>query len=186
MRLTGLELRRQLLHMTFGIVLIALLYFGIINNYHMVAILLGGLLVSKLCTLRRIPLASWVMDRFERKEFRTTFPGKGPIFFMIGSIIVLFLFPLNIALAAMVILSVGDAISHIAGKLLCKRTYKHLKSVEGTVVAIIASFFGVLIFVNFFAALAGTCLTLFFEDLKLGIEDNLFIPIVAAIIMSLF
>ena len=166
MRLTGLELRRQLLHMTFGIVLIALLYFGIINNYHMVAILLGGLLVSKLCTLRRIPLASWVMDRFERKEFRTTFPGKGPIFFMIGSIIVLFLFPLNIALAAMVILSVGDAISHMAG--------------------IIASFFGVLIFVNFFAALAGTCLTLFFEDLKLGIEDNLFIPIVAAIIMSLF
>ncbi|MAG77855.1 hypothetical protein CL616_03940 [archaeon] len=148
--------------------------------------LFTALLLSRLCVTKKIPFASWVMERFEREEYRNKFPGKGPIFFMIGSIIVLYLFPLNIALAAMVVLSVGDALSHIFGKLLSRRTYKHLKSVEGTLVAIVASFFGALIFVNVFAALAGVTLSLFFEDLKLGIEDNLFLPIVAAIIMSLF
>jgi dolichol kinase len=186
MRLSSLELRRQLLHMFFGIILVTLLYFQIINIYWMVIGLVTALILSKLCTIIRIPLASWVMDRFERKEYRNKFPGKGPIFFMIGSIIVLYLFPLNIALAAMVILSVGDAVSHIFGKLLAKRTYKYLKSVEGTLVAIVASFFGVLIFVNVFAAIAGVTIGLFFEDLKIGVEDNLFLPIVAAIIMSLF
>jgi len=152
----------------------------------MVGILVGGLTLSKLCTIKRIPLASWVMDKFEREEFRNTFPGKGPIFFMLGSIVVVYLFPLHIALAAMVILSVGDALSHIFGKLLSKRTYKEIKSVEGTLIGFIASFFGVLIFVNFGAALIGTALTMLFENMKLGIEDNFFIPIVAAIIISLF
>jgi len=186
MKLTSLELRRQLLHMFFGIFLIALLYFHIINVYWMILGVIVALILSKLCAVIRVPIASWVMDRFERPEFRHKFPGKGPIFFMMGSIIVLLFFPLHIALAAMVILSVGDALSHIFGKLLSKRKYKYLKSVEGTAVAIVASFFGVLIFVNIFAALAGVSLSLLFEDLKLGIEDNLFLPIVAAIIMSLF
>jgi len=186
MRLTSLELRRQLLHMGFGIVLITLLYFGILNIYLMIGGLTLALILSRLCTMTQIPIASWVMDRFERKEFRHKFPGKGPIFFMMGSIVVLYFFPLHIALAAMVILSVGDAVSHIAGKLLSRRSYKYLKSVEGTAVAIVASFFGVLIFVNFAAALVGVSVSLLFEDLKLGIEDNLFLPIVAAIIMSLF
>lgn len=172
--------------MFFGIFLIALLYFRVINVYWMILGLGFALILSKLCTMFRVPIASWVMDRFERPEFRNKFPGKGPIFFMIGSIIVLYFFPLHIALAAMVILSVGDAVSHIFGKLLSRRKYRYLKSVEGTAVAIFASFFGVLIFVNIFAAVAGVSLALLFEDLKLGIEDNLFLPIVAAIIMSLF
>ena len=186
MRLTSLELRRQLLHMGFGIVLITLLYFHVINLYIMIGGLALALILSKLCTMTRIPLASWVMDKFERKEYRHKFPGKGPIFFMVGSIIVLALFPLHIALAAMVVLSVGDAVSHIFGKLLSRKTYKYLKSYEGTAVAIVASFFGVLIFVNFFAALVGVSVSLLFEDLKLGIDDNIFLPIVAAIVMSLF
>lgn len=186
MRLSSLELRRQLLHLFFGVILVTLLYYHVISIYHMLAILIAGLILSKLCTIKKIPIASWVMDRFEREEYRNKFPGKGPIFFMIGSILVLYLFPLHIALAAMMVLSIGDALSHIFGKLLSRRTYTHLKSIEGTLVAIVASFFGALIFVNAFAALAGVSLSLIFEDLKLDVDDNLFIPIIAAVIMSLF
>ncbi len=152
----------------------------------MLAILISGVILSKLCAKYRIPIASWVMDRFERDEFRYTLPGKGPILFMIGSTIVLYLFPLKIALAAMMILSVGDAVSHIFGKLLSRRTYKYLKSVEGTLVAMVFSFFGALIFVNFAAALVGSILTMMFESIEFGVDDNLFIPIVAAVVMSIF
>lgn len=181
--ITRLEFRRQLLHMFFGIFLITMLYFGIFNIFHMLGILILGFILSKLCTITRIPIASWVMDRFERKEFRKTFPGKGPILFMIGSIIVLYFFPLKIALASMIILSVGDAASHIFGKLLSNRTYKYLKSVEGTIIGILFSFLFALIFVEFALALWASLISMGLEGFKFKLDDNIYIPIVAAIVM---
>ncbi len=160
-----------------------MLYFGIFNIFHMLGILILGFILSKLCTITRIPIASWVMDRFERKEFRKTFPGKGPILFMIGSIIVLYFFPLKIALASMIILSVGDAASHIFGKLLSNRTYKYLKSVEGTIIGILFSFLFALIFVEFALALWASLISMGLEGFKFKLDDNIYIPIVAAIVM---
>jgi len=150
----------------------------------MIGILVLGVALSQMCARFKIPIASWVMDNFERKEFRKTFPGKGPIFFMLGSIFVVYLFPLKIALAAMMILSIGDALSHIFGKLLSGKTYKYLKSVEGTLIGMVFSFFGALIFVDASAALIGTSLALGFESINIEIEDNLFVPIIAAIVMA--
>ena len=181
--ITKLEFRRQLLHMFFGIFLVTMLYFGLFNIYHMLAILVLGFILSKFCAFTRIPLASWVMDNFERKEFRKSFPGKGPILFMIGSIIVLYFFPLKIALASMIILSVGDAASHIFGKTLSNKTYKHLKSVEGTIIGILFSFVSALIFVELALALWASLIAMGLEGFKLKIDDNIYIPIVAALVM---
>jgi len=186
MRLTGLEFRRQLLHVFFGLFLVTMLYFGIFNLYFMIGILILGIIFSQLCARFRVPLASWVMDHFEREVNRKKFPGKGPIFFMIGSIIVLIFFPLKIALASMVILSIGDGLSHIFGKLLSRRKYKYFKSAEGTIAGIIFSFFGAFIFVSFIPALVGTLVSLLVENLKLNIDDNLYIPLIAALVMVLF
>ena len=183
--ISGLEFRRQLLHMSFGIFLIIMLYLGWFNVYHLIGILVLGYTCSQLCKRFRVPVASWVMDRFERKEYRKTFPGKGPIFFMIGSILVVYFFPLKIALASMLMLSVGDGVSHIFGKLLSKKTYKHLKSVEGTIVGIVFSFLGALIFVDVALALWGSIIAMGLEGFDFGLDDNLYIPIVAAVVMSL-
>lgn len=183
--LSRLELRRQLLHMGFGIFLVMMLYLGIFTVVHLAIILFLGLLLSQICVHYHVPVASWVMDNFERKEFRKTFPGKGPILFLLGSLIVVLIFPLKIALASMMILSLGDAVSHIFGKLLSRRTYKYLKSVEGTLLAILFSFIGALLFVNVAAALASSVLSMLFEDLKTGIDDNVWIPLIAASVMVL-
>src|SRR3989338_6198102 len=136
--ISALELRRQFLHMAFGIFLVTMLYFHFFNIYHLIGILILGLIFSRLCKSYTIPLASWVMEKFERPENRKTFPGKGPIFFTIGSIIVV-------------------------------------------------SFFGALLFVNVFAALSGSLLSMVLETLKLDyIDDNLLVPVTAALIMSIF
>ncbi len=185
MQLSGLEFRRQLLHIFFGLFLVTMLYFNIFNIYIMFAILIAGIICSELCKKTTVPVASWVMDRFEREGNRKTFPGKGPIYFMIGSIIVLAFFPKDIALASMVILAVGDGLSHIFGKLLSKKKYKYLKSVKGTVFSIIPAILGAFIFVSFLPAVIGGAVSMLFESLKLEIEDNLYLPIVAAIVMSL-
>lgn len=127
------------------------------------------------------------MNTFERPENRKTFPGKGPIFFVLGSIIVVYFFPLKIALASIIILTLGDALSHIFGKLLSRRTYKYLKSVEGTIAGVAFSFFGALLFVNVFAAFFGSLLSITLETLKIDfIDDNLLVPVTAALIMSIF
>jgi dolichol kinase len=183
--ISKLELRRQALHLTFGVILIALLYFNLIGVYSLVGILITGVTLSFLCKWFRIPIASWVMDNFEREDMRTTFPGKGPILFMLGSIIVISLFPKEIALAAMVMLAVGDAFSHIFGKMLSKQTYKYLKSVKGTLIGIGFSFVGALLFVDVTVALLGSVVTMSLEGIKLGLDDNLYIPVVAALVMSL-
>lgn len=185
-RLSGLEFRRQMLHVIFGLFLVVMLYLGWFNIYHMIGILVLGVVLSRLCVKYRVPLASYVMDKFERAEFRKRFPGKGPIFFMVGSIIVLLLFPLKIALASMVILSIGDGLSHIFGKLLCKRKYKYLKSVEGTILGMGFSLLGALFFVSFVPALFAVLSSLLLENFKTGVEDNIMIPIVAAVVLSLF
>ncbi|MBT4174222.1 hypothetical protein HOE07_00930 [archaeon] len=185
MKLTLLELRRQLLHMFFGLFLVAMLYFEIFNLYWMVGILGAGVVLSELCKRGRVPLASWVMDHFERDENRKAFPGRGPIFFMIGSIIVLWLFSKDVALASMVILAVGDAVSHIFGKLLSKKKYKYLKSVKGTLIGVGCGILGAFIFVSIIPAVVGGAVSMLFEGLDLGLEDNLYIPIVAAIAISL-
>jgi dolichol kinase len=183
--ISKLEVRRQLLHLFFGAFLITMLYFNIFTVHYLIGILLIGMILSKLCIHYNIPIASWVIKNFEREEFRKKFPAKGPIFFMLGSIIVLILFPKDIALASMAILSVGDAASHVFGKLLSKRSYKYLKSVEGTLIGITFSFLTALLFVDVALALVGSVVSLSFESLKLKLEDNLFIPIIAATVMLL-
>lgn len=185
MHLSSLEFRRQLLHIFFGLFLVTMLYFNIFNLYWMFAILIAGMVCSELCKRTRVPIASWVMDRFEREGNRKSFPGKGPIYFMIGSIIVLVLFSRDIALASMVILAIGDGLSHIFGKLLSRKRYKYFKSVKGTVFSIIPAILGAFIFVSFVPAVIGGAVSMLFESLKIEIEDNLYLPIIAAIVMSL-
>ena len=185
--ISSLELRRQVLHLIFGIFIICMLYFSLFTIYHLMGILVLGIILSRLCKHYRVPLASWVLDYFEREENKKTFPGKGPIFFMLGSIIVVYFFPLKIALASIIILTLGDAVSHIFGKVLSRKTYKYLKSIEGTIAGIAFSFFGALLFVNVFAALFGSMLSMLLETIKMDyIDDNLLVPVVAAIVMSIF
>ncbi len=185
--ISSLELRRQTLHLFFGLFIIVMLYFNIFTIYYLMGILILGFILSILCKRYRVPIASWVIDKFERPENRYIFPGKGPIFFILGSIFVVYLFPQNIALASIMILTLGDALSHVFGKLLSGKTYKHLKSVEGTIAGMAFSFIGALLFVNVFAALFGSLLSMSLENIKISyIDDNLLIPIVAALIMSLF
>jgi len=170
--------------MFFGIFLVTMLYLGIFTVYHLAAILIGGLLCSFLCKHYRVPVASWVMEHFEREHNRKTFPGKGPILFMIGSIFVVYFFPLKIALAAIMMLSVGDAASHIFGKILSRKTYKYLKSIEGTAIGIASGFAVALLFVDVNLAFFGSLIAMGFEGMNLGWDDNLWIPIIAASMMS--
>ena len=125
---------------------------------------------------------------------KTDLPGKGAIYFFVGALLAIKLFPMDIALASIMILALGDSISHIVGKNYGKTQLwinKHNdKLFEGTVAGIILGFFGAYGFVGPVLAFFGAAFAMTAElvEMKLGeaiIDDNILIPLVSGTVMLL-
>src|SRR3989339_683182 len=102
------EFGRQILHLGIGFVVALAYYLDILSP---LAVLLGivvGGLASILSKRVHLPGLSWFLDHFEREEMRKTFPGRGLIFFFVGVLLVMKLFPKDIALASIMVLALGD------------------------------------------------------------------------------
>src|SRR3989344_7070442 len=180
------ETERPIMHICFGLLIIFLLLFEILNTRILFFVLIFGILLSILSLKFKISIIYWFLDRFERKEQIKKFPGKGVIFFVFGSLLALTLFGKDIALASIMILTLGDSISHITGS---KGKIKHFlnkyKNLEGSVFGFITSFLVVLFFIfifnidvtileGFFASLIGMIAEAI--DIKMGlnkVDDNI-------------
>jgi len=180
--------------MVIGLVVIFLIYTNILTPLRIFIILVLGIIVSLLSKKYSIPVVSWFLKKYERKDIIKQFPGRGLIFFTAGILLALQLFERNIALASIMVLVLGDSVSHIIGKNF-GRTSQPLngngkKKLEGTIAGITAGFIGALFFVNPFYALAGSvggmlAETMQFDLNKREVGDNVIIPIVAGTIMFL-
>ncbi len=143
---------------------------------------------EKLSPVRRF------LSLFERDHHLEQFPGRGVLFFTIGSYITLLLFEQNIAYAGILILSVGDAISNIVGRRWGKISTKlnPQKNIEGNIAGILASLpFAYYFFPNIYAVIAASTVGMFLEIpairiFGIDIDDNLLIPIGAAFTLTLF
>jgi dolichol kinase len=179
----GLELRRQLFHLCVGLLILVLLLFSILDVKIMLVVFFVGLVLSVVSLKYDIPFIRWFLDRFERGD---SFPGKGALFFFLGSILVLILFPKNVALASIAILTFGDSIGPLVGAYFGKKRSKlnGRRFVEGFVVAFFVSFVAASFFVQWYAALVGSFFALGFEFLEFrfrgfSVDDNLLIPLIA-------
>jgi diacylglycerol kinase (CTP) len=127
-----------------------------------------------------------LLEKFERKEDIANFPGKGVIFYFIGTYIVLLLFPKEIAMASIMVLAFGDSASHIYGlhygKL--KNPLSKTKFMEGTIAGFIFGFIGALVFLPWWEAFFASLAAMIAEaiEIKIGakqVDDNLIVPFVA-------
>lgn len=192
--LTKQEFGRQILHIIVGLTLTIMYYFDILSALAVfLGIIIGGLasLISKRTNL---PIFSTFLKRFERKEDRDSFPGRGMIFFFIGVLLVMKLFEKDVALAAMMILTFGDSVSHLWGK-----KFGHLKNIfngnsrkffEGTLMGTLAGFVGAAFFVSipqaFLASFAAMVMEVVEIDLNgKSLNDNLLVPLVAGTVIFL-
>lgn len=131
---------------------------------------------------------------FERRRHFEQFPGQGPIFYTLGAYLTLLIFSPDIAYASIMILSVGDAVSHLIGRYFGKvKTPLHPeKYIEGSVVAFLISVpFAFLFFPNLLAVILASLAAMLVEipSFKLGswkVDDNLLIPLVAGGILMIF
>ena len=185
------ELRRQIAHLLTGIIIVFLLGYEIINAKFFIVLVLAGGILSVILKKYKIPYIYPALKFFERPHDLKLFPGKGAFFYFVGCLLSLLLFEKNIALAAIVIMAVGDAITSVIGTYFgkIKNPFNPVKHFEGTMLAIILSTLAAFFFVSFekaFLASTGAMLIESFSVRYLDktIDDNILIPLTAGVIMT--
>ncbi len=185
-KINNFELRRQLFHAFLGIIIVLLLMFEFVNKEMILVAVIFGLLMSYLSRKARIPVIWDLLQVFERKRELGKFPGKGIIFYFIGVYVALLLFPKDIAMASIMVLALGDSVSHLFGIHFGKTKHplSKTKFLEGTIAGFIAGFIGALAFSRWHEALFASLAAMIVEaiEVKVGteqVDDNLIVPIVA-------
>ena len=187
-----LEVRRQMAHLVTGLLIVLLIKLRVLNVYMLGAVLVGGGTLALISRYKEIPYVYDALRLFERPEQMKRLPGKGPFFLVLGSLLALIFFEEPIALAAISIMAVGDSLTTLVGIYYgrIKSPTNPLKHLEGTVLAIIAGTIVAFNFVPFEKAFLGAFVAMSFEALTIRhidriLDDNLLIPLVAGVVMSL-
>lgn len=187
------EIRRKTFHILIGIILIFLIYRNMIDAEIIFFILIFGIILSLICRKYEIPVISKALKFFDRKENMKKFPGKGAIFFFIGVLLAVKLFPKDIALASIAILTIGDSLSHIFG-LYFGKTKNFFgngeKMLEGTIFGMLFGFLAAILFVVWYEALIASIIAMIaeaveFELNKNPVDDNVVVPLVSGTVMIL-
>lgn len=200
-----LEVRRQLFHSILGLIFVVLIgqssieYLGarppfnlfyflpLLSRVFLLILLVGATLVL-ISRDHKIPIIHWFLNKFERPEVKTDFPGKGSFFFFVGAFLVSLIFRRSIVAASLVILAVGDSVSHVFGAYFgrIKHPLSDVKNIEGNLIGALAGGFGASMFVHPVIAFTSAFLAMFiegitFDDWKEEInEDNVVIPLISA------
>src|SRR3989344_1029581 len=186
--LTKRELFRQILHLIIGLLTAITYYLDIIGPLTVFLMIIVGIISSILVKRIRLPFFSFFLENFEREEQIEKFPGRGMIFFFIGVLLVMKLFEKDIALASIMILALGDSISHIIGEHFgqIKNIFngKSKKLFEGTLAGTLVGFLGASLFVPWTHALIASFTAMTAEVIEIdlnhnAVDDNLTVPLVA-------
>jgi dolichol kinase len=185
------EIKRQLFHIIVGILVVLSMAF--VSRRIVLASLLSLLLVSVLFSIisvkKRIPVISFLLDKMGRSADER-FPGKGFIFFIAGCLLAFKIFPQDIALASIAVLTFGDSVSTLAGSInrLGKKyraePFSRCKAYYGTIIGAIVAFPFAMIFVSPLYAAAAAAAGMLAEavSIKFGeqeADDNLMVPLAA-------
>ena len=186
------ELAREILHIITGVAVLLLLIYNLITPFILFILLLIGVFLSLLSLRFKIPLICFFLDKFEYPGDLKNFPGRGLIFAIAGTLLALKLFPQNIALASIAILTFADPTSHLIGALFgkTKSFFDKGKNIEGHLAGFIISSLIAMFFVQPALAIAGSLTAMTFESLiieiqKIKLDDNLIIPLAAGTAMIL-
>ena len=138
---------------------------------------MGCILIFMMQRGRKIPIADWFEEKFERENVR--FPGYGAFWYVAGTLLLaLSLGNVNEIAAAIVTLAVGDSAATIFGiRGRHPLPYNRIKTTEGSVAFFVFSLPAYLFVGWMGVALAATAAAA--ESLGTPVDDNLLIPITA-------
>jgi len=177
------ELSRKFLH-TFGSLIGWIYLFAPLSKSTTVFILLCLLIL--LITIEQVrkkfPSVNVLFIRYFGFMMRQKERDKvsGATYFLIGTLLVIALFPKNIAVAAIFYLSYGDTMAAMIGINFGKIKFMD-KTLEGSLACFFTCFITGLFFFNPMIALFGAVCATVSELLPLPVNDNITIPLLSAI-----
>lgn len=183
----GLELRRKLFHSCFGLVLILILFYSgrkTLIIFLSLLLLCGSIIIIWRLLGNQLPIIEWFEKTFERKNVK--FPGYGAFWFVLGTLLmVLSLSNANEIAASILTLALGDSAATIFGigsnhPLL----YNRCKTMEGSFAFFIFSLPSYIFVGRIGIPLA--FITAIIESLPAPFDDNLSIPIAAALFFTIY
>jgi len=130
-----------------------------------------------------ISAVTWrAANKPELYEFATA-----PIFFALGIVFSLILFPVSASYASIAILTLGDGFANIFGRKFGSFPFPFNKgkNVEGSIFGFLFACFGAMIFVDPLKALLGAAAGMLIECLPLPISDNIAIPLASGLVITL-
>jgi len=183
------ELIRETIHIGGFLVPIVSLY--LLNRYaaaFLVFLVTSFYVISELARMQgfNVPITSTITlnaaIRPEMYEFVTA-----PIFYAIGIMGALTLIPEPVGYASIAILTLGDGFAMLLGRKIGRHVFSYNKGkrVEGTVFGFLFAFMGASLFVSPLKALLGATVGMFIESLPAPVSDNLTIPIISGLIMTM-
>ena len=144
-------------------------------------------IISEVARLRGInfPVISTVTWRAANKPELYEF-ATAPIFFALGIVFSLILFPASASYASIAILTLGDGFANIFGRKFGSVTFPFNKgkNVEGTIFGFLFASVGAMLFVDPVKAFMGAAVGMLVECLPLPISDNLAVPLASGLVLT--
>jgi phytol kinase len=177
----GIWIRRKLFHNTVGVVfLLSMLLFQWVKWFYL--FVLGcGLLLSFVIDKRPIKLIKWYLDRYDKVS--DIVPGQGPIAFFTGALFAWFLFGWEIAAISVIVLSFGDPLAYVMGKVIGgpKLPWNSKKTFAGSIFFMITPLILISLVWNPVLGIVAALLGAVGESLplpnRLIMDDNVIIPV---------
>lgn len=107
------------------------------------------------------------------------------IYFVAASFIVIYFFPMNVAIGAITVATLGDALAAIVGKSLGRHRFSNGKSLEGSLAYFISAFLVLMPLVGVYGALAGAAGGTLAEFYNLPPDDNFSNQLTVAVVLYL-
>ena len=161
---------------------------GIISMSLVISIVMIIFFTSELFRLngRNFPIISIITKNAVSKSEIFDF-ASAPLYFGLGILLTLLLFPIQVSSASIAIFAWGDSAASIFGGRISKKPFlfNKDKTIEGSIAGFLFAFLAALFFVSPINAAFGAAVAMFFEYLPLPANDNLVIPISTGLILSL-
>jgi dolichol kinase len=113
--------------------------------------------------------------------------ATAPMFFALGIVLTLLVFPMPVSGAAIAAFALGDSTASLFGKAIGKRflPFNKGKTLEGSVISFFFAFLASLYFVAPLPALIAAGAAVIVESLPLPLNDNLVTPLVTGLVLAL-
>ncbi len=182
------DLLREIIHASGFFIPALSILFGLWPTAAFIAAVVGLYAVSEVARIRgtSMPFFS-LITRYAASQSELCQFAFAPVYFALGILFTLLIFPAPASYAAIAVFTLGDSAASIVGSSISKRPMplNRAKTVEGTLVGFVFAALAAAVFVSPWLAVFGAAVGMIVEYLPLPVNDNLMMPLCTALALTL-